>query len=338
MAKVLIVGAGAVGQVYGHYLQRGGAEVSFLVKEKYKDACDEGFALYRSRRVGLSAPERFKAESILTSYEQVANEQWDQVWIATSSTDLRGPWLEALKNAIGDSTLVMLQPDLDDKDYVLQFFSPDQLVYGLVNFLSYQTPLPDMPSHHADYDKKGVAYLLLPMMVAEFSGDPERLPGVLDALADGRFPVKIQQNVPRIYADRSAMMIPLIALLEMNSWSIDRLRKSELLDTSIDAVQEALGVVAAKFHLPLNWTEKNFGAFWLKVGLPLIRWLAPMDVESYLKYQFQKTAGQTRFMLEHFIAQGEKEGKDVDSLRTLLGKLPLIPENDMMNDSVPAAQ
>ncbi|OUR87373.1 hypothetical protein A9Q81_25650 [Gammaproteobacteria bacterium 42_54_T18] len=336
MTKVLIVGAGAVGQVYGHYLQRGGAEVSFFVKEKYKEECEQGFALYRSRRVGLSAPERFKAESILTSYDEVAEGQWDQVWIAIASTDLRGEWLSTLKNSIGSATLVMLQPDLDDRDYVLELFPSEQLVYGLANFLSYQTPLPDMPSHHRDFDKKGVAYLLLPMMSAEFSGDPERLPGVLDVLADGRFPVKVQQNVPRIYADRSAMMIPLIALLEVNTWSIERLRHSDLLDTSVDAVQEALGVVAAKFHRPLNLTEKYFSAWWLKVGLPFIRWLAPMDVESFLKYQFQKTSGQTRFMLQHFIVQGEKEGKNVSSLRTLLDRLPAMPENNAF-DSVPAA-
>jgi len=335
VTKVLIVGAGAVGQVYGHYLQRGGAEVSFFVKEKYKEECEKGFSLYRSRRVGLSAPETFKAELIVTDYADVAAQQWDQVWIAVASTDLRGDWLGLLKDAIGEATLVMLQPDLDDKDYILGFFPAKQVVYGLVNFLSYQTPLPDMPSHHPDFDKKGVAYLLLPMMPAEFSGDPDQLPGVLDALADGRFPVKIQQNVPRIYADRSAMMIPLIALLEVNTWSIERLRNSDMLDTSVDAVREALDVVAAKFHRPLNLTEKYFSAWWLKIGLPFIRWLSPMDVESYLKYQFQKTAGQTRFMLQHFILEGEKEGRNVQSLQALLDRLPMVAGSDMGQDGAP---
>ena len=33
--KVLIVGAGAVGLVYARHLQRGGADVSFFVREKY---------------------------------------------------------------------------------------------------------------------------------------------------------------------------------------------------------------------------------------------------------------------------------------------------------------
>ena len=32
--RALIVGAGAVGQVYGLHLQRGGAEVGFFVKER----------------------------------------------------------------------------------------------------------------------------------------------------------------------------------------------------------------------------------------------------------------------------------------------------------------
>ena len=35
--KVLVVGAGAVGQVYARHLIRGGSEVLFWAKEKYRD-------------------------------------------------------------------------------------------------------------------------------------------------------------------------------------------------------------------------------------------------------------------------------------------------------------
>ena len=55
--RVLIVGAGAVGQVYGWYLSRGGAEVSFYVKEKYLEDARAGFALYplNTRRTRFDA-------------------------------------------------------------------------------------------------------------------------------------------------------------------------------------------------------------------------------------------------------------------------------------------
>ncbi|HIA02218.1 MAG TPA: hypothetical protein EYN66_09955, partial [Myxococcales bacterium] len=47
--KVLIIGAGAVGQIYGYFLQRAGAEVSFFVKDKYAEECRQGFPLHHLR-------------------------------------------------------------------------------------------------------------------------------------------------------------------------------------------------------------------------------------------------------------------------------------------------
>ncbi len=322
MENILIIGAGAVGQVYGHYLQRGGADVSFLVKEKYKDDVEKGFTLYRCRRSGLGGPEKYQAKHVFTDYAQLKEHRFDSVWLTMSSAGLRGGWLKELKKFIGDATLVMLQPDLDDRDYVLQFFPQDQVVYGLVNFLSYQTPLPDLPEHHPDADKKGIAYLMLPMMAAEFSGNPERLPQVMEALSSGRFPVKAQQNVPRIYADRSAWMIPLVALLEIENWSFKRLSDSKSLEAAVEGAKQALAIVAAKFHRPLNWTERGFNLFVVRLMLPLIKWLAPMDAESYLKFQFRKTKPQTRIMLEHFIEQGHKLNMPTGQLEKLLHDLP----------------
>lgn len=330
MYRVLIVGAGAVGQVYGHFMQRGGASVSFFVKDKYKASCEDGFTLYRCRRSGLGRGEFYEADNIYTRFEDIAGEAFDHVWLAMSSNDLRGEWLGELKEAIGDTTVVMLQPDLEDRDHVLQYFPESQLVYGIINFISYQTPLPDLPSHHPDADKEGVAYLMLPMMSAEFSGNPERLPEVMEALALGRFPVKAQQNVPRIYADRSAWMIPLVAMLELENWSIKRLLSSGSLELAVEGAKQALAIVAAKFHRPLNWTERGFSLILVKVLLPLVRFLSPMDAESFIKFQFRKTAPQTRFMLDHFIHQGEELGMNVTALKAMREKLP---DSDNVNQA-----
>ena len=326
MVTALIVGAGAVGQVYGHFLQRGGASVSYLVKEKYKEECEKGFTLYRCRRSGLGAAETFEADGIYTNYDELKQTRWDQVWLAVSSADLRGEWLAKLKDVIGDATVVMLQPDLDDRDYVYGIFPQEQVVCGIVNFISYQTPLPDLPDYHPDVAKEGVAYLVLPMMPAEFSGSEDRLPDVAGAMAAGRFNVKVEKDASRIYADRSAMMIPLVALLELENWSFRRLRISNSLELAVAAAQEALSIVAAKFGRRLNWTERLFSLFWVKMALPMMRFLSPMDAEAYAKFQFVKTAPQTRLMLQHFIEDGEKLGQSVQSLKELYDRLPDEPQ------------
>ena len=326
MVTALIVGAGAVGQVYGHYLQRGGASVSYFVKEQYKEECEKGFTLYRSRRSGLGHSEYFKADAIYTEFSELKDCEFDQVWLTVPSTALRGDCLPKLKAVIGDATVVMLQPDLDDRDFVMSVFPPEQVVCGIVNFISYQTPLPDLPDHHPDADKHGVAYMLMPMMTAEFSGSPERVPDVAEAMASGRFNVKVEKDATRAYADRSAWMIPLVASLELENWSFKRLQLSSTsLDLAVDAAKEALHIVAAKFGKRQNWTERLFSLFWVKMALPLIRFLSPMDAESFVKFHFMKTAPQTRLMLRTFIDEGHKLGQPTAHLESLLDKLPEEP-------------
>lgn len=327
MRNILIVGAGAVGQVYGHYLQRGGAMVSFLVKPQNAASCEAGFTIYRCRRGGLGVGERYEAQHVFTDVEEVGLTRWDQVWLTVPSDALREGWLPALKRAIGDATLVMLQPDLDDRELVLLDFPEQQVVYGMVNFLSYQTPLPEMPFYHPDASKKGIAYLMLPMMAAEFSGDWNRLPPVMEALSDGRFSVRVQQNVPRIYADRSAMLMPLVALLEKEGWVINRLLASPDLPLAVEAARQALAVVAAKFHMNLNLAERSFSVFWVRMVLPVLRWIAPMDSEAYLKYQFLKTRKQTRLMLQTFVDEGRTLDLPVDALLQWLRALPYMAED-----------
>ena len=59
--KVLIIGAGAVGQVYGRHLALGGAEVSFYVKDKYADYARKGFTFYTlSKKNARKNPKYFK--------------------------------------------------------------------------------------------------------------------------------------------------------------------------------------------------------------------------------------------------------------------------------------
>jgi hypothetical protein len=81
--RALIVGAGSVGQVFGHHLARGGAEVSFLVKPKYADDCRRGFTLYPLGRRPPRA-QAFAAAGVLTAPEEAAGTAWDQIVVAVA--------------------------------------------------------------------------------------------------------------------------------------------------------------------------------------------------------------------------------------------------------------
>ncbi len=87
--KVLLVGAGAVGLVYGYHLQKGGADVSFFVREKYLNDVARGF---RMDPLGCSrgGAALFTDVVGLSTVEEVASHTWDQVWLCISATGLRG--------------------------------------------------------------------------------------------------------------------------------------------------------------------------------------------------------------------------------------------------------
>ncbi|HEX4938679.1 MAG TPA: hypothetical protein VFX11_08400, partial [Candidatus Kapabacteria bacterium] len=97
------------------------------------------------------------------------------------------------------------------------------------------------------------------------------------------------------------------------------------LNLAVDAAKEALHIVAAKFGKRQNWTERLFSLFWVKMALPVMRFLSPMDAESFVKFHFVKTAPQTRMMLKTFIDEGHKLGQPTLHLEELLDKLPDEP-------------
>ena len=111
--SILIVGAGAVGQVYAYYFARAGHDVHFFVKEKYIAEAEQGFTLYDLNKDKKRLhPVRFKNFHCHSDWSTVAQQQWQQVWLCVSSTALAQIDLQPMLQAIGDATVVVLQPGL----------------------------------------------------------------------------------------------------------------------------------------------------------------------------------------------------------------------------------
>src|SRR5437764_6731662 len=125
--KALVVGAGAVGQVFGYHLAQGGADVSFYVKPKYVEECKRGFTLYHLPHV---EPLRFAAPIVTEAIV------CDQIYITVSSTALRSGALDDLLRATGDATIVRLTPGLGDRAYCAARVAEARLVDGSINFLA----------------------------------------------------------------------------------------------------------------------------------------------------------------------------------------------------------
>jgi 2-dehydropantoate 2-reductase len=313
--NVLLVGAGAVGLVYGYHLAKGGANVSFFVKEKYAEDARKGFVLYPLNQGRQVPAVHWKDAGVVTSTEEVAAANWDQVWLCMSATALRGDWLPTLLEAAGDNTTVVsLQPGLEDREYMLQFVPAARLVCGVITLISYQAPLDGETR-----EPPGIAYWFPPMSPNPFDG--ERANTVAGLLRAGKCPAVAKKQLPNDILFLSACMMSILGVLEDAGWSFSTLRRSSTLALGIKAAHQGMTVVARVRGLRLPLFRLFVRPWIVRMMMPLSRWIMPFDIETYLQYHFTKVGDQTRFMLQVYHDRGVEQSLPVDAIQDVLALL-----------------
>lgn len=311
-ARILLVGAGAVGLTYAYHLRRGGADVAFFVKPKHRARTEAGFLMHQHRPFRQPRSFYFDDYRVLSELDEVAEHTWDQVWLCVASPALRGAWLAEFCARIGQATLVSLQPGLRDLERVAQVYDPAKIIAGSIMFIAYQTPLP------GENLREGIAYLLAPMPPSPFSplllsppsfepADTDlRCAQVVEALERGGFSARVDANTPQLLAFAGALLNPVVAGLEVAGWSLRRFRKSPTLEIATSAAREAQRV-AARYHgapippaLSLARRPEILGT-----ALRLAPRVMPFDLEVYLKYHFSKVGAQTRQIVDEYIRLSE---------------------------------
>lgn len=325
-SRILIVGAGAVGQVYGYHLTQAGCDVSFLVKPKYAAEAREGFHLHHHKLSGTEHV-KFKPAHVYTSVLD-ARGIWHQVWLCVPSPALREPWLDELAGWIGgDATLITLQPGLDELEHVWARFPKERVVEGLIGMISYQAPLPGQ--HLAP----GVAFFYPPLAPSQFGGPRERAIGVVELLQKGGCPAAHAEDAHDQALVGTSLLTPMVAALEVADWSFDKLIGSQMLDIALEAATEAADIVQAKSGAQ-SWPLaklRNRHAF--KFGLPIARKILPFPIETYLRYHFTKVRSQTQGNMAQFVSYGQRLGKPTTAIQRLIGlwnqSLNVQPETQM---------
>lgn len=306
--KVLVVGAGALGEVFGLWLARGGTAVSYLVRPGRDGWADEGRTVYRLRRLGKPVAEALRPEQVRTE----ATGDWDAVWLCVSSHALREPWVRELRDRVGSATIVTIGQDAHDKDVLRRVWPEEQIVQVVPSVLAYQAPLTD------EVPAPGVAYWLPPGAGSVLNGPEERARAVVAALRAGGVRAK--------YAGRTgsgeliaAKTVPYVAALEVADWSLTDLRPG--LGSAAAAAHEATTVIAAL----TGGTPPRAGTPpWLAgLVLRLLPLLVPFDLRRYLRAHFTKVAPQTRMMLDSWITEGESRDLPVARLKELRHALPI---------------
>ena len=311
--RVLIIGAGAVGQVYGRHLQLGGASVTFFVKEKYLDSLGQGMPLYPLNKQKVTKEARlFTDYSLLSSIEEVKTTEFDQVWLCVDATALRGDWLEAMFSSIGSATVISLISGIHEKEIILKYIPEARLVCGIITLISYQAPLPNEACKG-----KGMAYWFPPFTPAYFSGPSLEVRAIVSMLKSGGQPAAVHKDISAMGSFGTAVLMPLLLGLERSSWSFKAFSSGTALTESLKAVQETLQIAALKTERSLPFFRHFIGPFTIKVILWLGERVLPLPLESYLEYHFTKVGDQTYLFIDNFILVGEERGLSTTHLRSL---------------------
>ena len=301
MARVALVGLGAVGQVYAHHLQRAGDEVVFYLKPKYVPDAEAGFTLHPVN--GDRGAVTLKASAIVTSAEELAEAQVDELWLCMSSTALKGAWLKPVLEAADQARVVTLQPGLEDRAHLLQHLPEERLLTGLISFMSWQAPLP------GEQVSPGIRFWHPWTMKSVFGGPGDA--DVVRRLRAGGCPSKVGDARVEM-ALGSAVLQPIVGYLETVDWRWSRLSERA---ADIAACQaQTMAIAAAFVGVSPRMTPPAFG---LSLAAGLVPAVVPVDIEAFFRWHFTKVGDQTRAMLGTWVEQGQARGLAVDRVEAL---------------------
>lgn len=298
--NALIVGAGAVGQVFAWYLTQAGAKVTFFVRPTH--AVPASMPML----VQMKIPTVLEGYHVTSSPEAVAAQPFDQVWLAVPSNTLSGAWLPRLLEATGQATVVCFAVEGEPQ------VPRSRLVMGGISFIAWPDPLPG----HQGPER--LAFYVPPLSRVPLSGDdPERVTQVRAALERGGCGVARVRDAARLGAPMTAILISTVAALEAAGWRF-RDFKGHWSTLAARAAREVMlgdevsWLVRLLTRGPLLRLAVWFSARWV-----------PFDLEAYMQFHFSKVGEQTRVLFEVWRKRGRAKGTPlaaIEALRTAIDK------------------
>jgi hypothetical protein len=318
--RVLVVGAGAIGQVFGYAFSRGGAEVSFLMRPKYAEAARSGFALYPMNRwpSARADPIRFEGFSVVTDQAEAMAEGWDLVVLAISSVALRqGDWFDRLADALGGAHLLSLLAGSTDPAYILERVPKERVCWGMLAVISFQAPLPDQ-----DLPEPGIAYWFPWLSSLGFSGPEAMTSRVLMVLRAGGMPVRRTESVVQDVAQSGPILEKTILALECAGWSFTTLTaQNELLENAVRAMDESWTLAERLGRGGRAWWMRALRPAHLRLILRIAPWIMPFDLEQFFAFHYVKVREQQRLHLRTRIRACDAQGVAHPAMSELLSRL-----------------
>lgn len=242
--NILIVGAGAVGQVYGHHFSTAGHQVSYLIKEKYQSALSNGMVLYSlNNDPDLHSPVHFTNYQLVTSWPEYKDHQLDLIVLTIPSNALRTLDFEQIKRTTESKIpILMLQPSEEDRALILNELPGQPLAEGLISLIAYQTPLLDQrhPELSQQPAKEGIACYLPPMKMPLSATDKALARNMVQLFQDSGIKARYSNSAVADSRLPSAFLMTFLCCLESADWNLKALRRNYPLLKQLAQAQQFL--------------------------------------------------------------------------------------------------
>ncbi len=301
---MIVVGAGAVGQVYAHHLQRGGAEVAFRVRDPAK--AQPPFVIHDLNRGTTS---RFSCP-VLGTDEEVRAFAPDTALLTVPSDALHGPWLAPFLAAIGEASVVSLAPGVEEDEVIRAARPGVALTQGVIALIAYQAPLPG----ETRFSEPGIAVFYPWIGGCPFAGpDAERIASVL---REGGLRTSVRRDLAAESAFGTIAFATWVTVLRAAGWRFAGL--PAVAGLGRDAARQGIEVAARRTGATPPWWTRLLGPSMVRAALLLGERLLPLPLETYLRVHFTKVGTQTRQHLTDQITAGRSLGLPIDRIEALL--------------------
>lgn len=304
MNNILIVGAGAVGQAYGYQFAQSGKQVSFFIKEKYRDELSQGMTLYHlNQDKKRKRPIDFRHYGLISSWQEASKIHWDQIYLCISSTAFLQFDFSGLKRVVSDDTIVViLQPGLHDYERACEHLPKEQLVQGMITLSSYHGPMPG-----EQLPKPGVAYWFPPMAATPFSGNPIARAAVIKTFKQANMNAVANPNLHKLAPYATAAFMVFLTALETSHWKFAELAADKPLQQQMLAAQkQAFSAVSKDTGIAPPLWQHLVSAWLVRMLLRLAPRVAALDLETFFQVHFTKVKDQTKLFMNTYIAAAQQ--------------------------------
>jgi hypothetical protein len=328
--KVLIVGSGAVAQVFGLRLQAAGVELGFYARPESADRLKRalqhgGLPLYQTSHFRKRNPIAHRLANYQVVTDVAGSQEFnpDQIWFTTPSTVYYTKWFQEFMDKVPAETVVCFAPEGGREEFISQIVNQDRLVFGGITFIAWQGGT-DRGGGQPD----GIIFWLPPMIEIPLLGSATACREVAELLKTGGFRASIKNpNFHQSQAAVTGVMTAFVAGLELSGWSFKAFRRGLWLKHAAGGAQEgALSQLSKTGFVMRTLLGIIFSSFMFYLATFLLPLLFPFDLKKYMKFHYTKTSEQSLSLLNIFIKDGERRGISVKNLQTLLQGLPDSPD------------